>query len=255
VDCDLFDLVPEFIFHFRHWEPNISHWISRRLRRGDVFVDVGSNLGYYSLLASGIVGPEGKVVAIEASPSIYWRLLQSLKTNSCDNVRPVNVAVSSMPGRVTIYAGPPYNSGATSTLPGWRHGKPEAEVTALPLSQVLTVEEIKRARLIKIDVEGAEAPILHELAATIDLYPRDLEIVVECSVAGDDKSREFEEIFGKFRAAGFLAFGIENDHSAGWYLRWRSPCPPRPIYTLPEGPTDVLFTRDSTVANHASAQP
>jgi FkbM family methyltransferase len=247
VECDLWDRVPEFIFHFGHWEPNISYWIGQRLRRGDVFVDVGSNLGYYCLLASGITGPEGKIVAIEASPRIYTRLVQSVEGNSCANVRTVNVAVSQEPGRVTIYAGPAGNSGATSTLPAWRDGKAEAEVAALPLDQILSGEEIRRVRLIKIDVEGAEAPILRQIIGTIGSYPQDVEILVECTLV--DQAREWEEIFAKFLQAGFFAFGIENDYSAGWYLQWRRPCPLRPIYSLPEGQTDVLFTRDSTLAD------
>jgi FkbM family methyltransferase len=252
VECDLRDRVPEFIFHFGHWEPNISYWIGQRLRRGDVFVDVGSNLGYYSLLASGIVGPEGKIIAIEASPRIYARLVQSLEANACANVRTENVAVAQEPGRVTIYSGPAGNSGATSTLPQWRDGKAEAEVAALPLSQILSSDEIRRVRLIKIDVEGAEAPILQQIVSTIDSYPQDVEILVECTLV--DKAPEWEEIFAKFLNAGFFAFGIENDYSAGWYLQWRRPCPLRPIYSLPEGQTDVLFTRDGTVADNLAAR-
>lgn len=252
VECDLRDRVPEFIFHFGHWEPNISYWIGQRLRRGDVFVDVGSNLGYYSLLAAGIVGPEGKIVAIEASPRIYTRLLHSLEANSCRNVRAVNVAVSQQAGRVTIYSGPDGNSGATSTLPEWRDGQREAEVAALPLSQILTGDEIQRVRLIKIDVEGAEAPILRQIVSTIDSYPEGVEILVECSLR--DNPREWEDIFAKFLSAGFFAFGIENDYSAGWYLQWRRPCPLQPVHSLPEGQTDVLFTRDSTAANNLTTR-
>jgi hypothetical protein len=101
-------------------------------------------------------------------------------------------------------------------------------------------------------VEGAEAPILRQIVSTIDSYPAGVEILVECSLR--DNPREWEDIFAKFLSAGFLAFGIENDYSAGWYLQWRRPCPLRPLYSLPEGQTDVLFTRDSAVADNLAAQ-
>jgi FkbM family methyltransferase len=246
LDCDLRDKIPSFIFHFGCWEPNISHWIGRRLQPGDLFVDVGSNIGYYTLLASKIVGPRGKVVALEASPVIFTRLGRSLEANHCENVRAVNVAVSENPGRVTIYSGPCGNSGATSTLPGWRDGIPEAEVIALPLDQILTPDERASVRLIKIDVEGAEAPILRQIAGAIENYPRDVEILVECT-PGED-ARAWAQILDTFFARGFRAYSIENDYSVAWYLRWRRACALQPIFRLPSGQTDVLFTRRDILA-------
>lgn len=241
IDCDLVDRIPKFVFHFGHWEPDISYRISRRLRSGGVFVDVGSNLGYYALLASRIVGPAGAVVAIEASPRIFKQLTATIGENRCTNVRAVNIAVAASPGHVTIYAGPSENSGATSTLRDWREGKPEAEVAALPLDQILTAEELQRVQLIKIDVEGAEAPILRQLAAAIHRYPRDTEIIVECNPA--DNAPLWQDILAAFFKAGFHAFGIRNDYSAAWYLQWRRPAPLCRLSSLPPGQTDVLFTR------------
>lgn len=241
IECDLRDRIPAFIFHFGHWEPNLTRWISRRLRHGDCFVDVGSNIGYYTLLASSIVGSRGDVVAIEASPTIFAQLTRSIAANHCDNVRPLNVAVAADPGRVTIFFGPSGNSGATSTLKEWRGGEPEAQVTALPLNQILTSEDMRRTRLIKIDVEGAEAPILRQIAETIDSYRDDLEILVECSPANNRQL--WEEILADFLRAGFHAFAIENKYSASWYLQWRRPSAPMSLSRLPAGQTDVLFTR------------
>jgi hypothetical protein len=110
VECDLRDRVPEFIFHFGHWEPNISYWISQRLRRGDVFVDVGSNLGYYSLLAAGIVGAEGKRTSARMSAPSTLRFhrkpaaLRSIRDPTATPAQPR-----------------PYRSGATDS------GKPKSQ--------------------------------------------------------------------------------------------------------------------------------
>ena len=62
------DLIQRHLYFFGNWEPNISAWIASRLQRGDCFVDIGANIGHYSLLASNLVGDEGCVVAIEAAP-------------------------------------------------------------------------------------------------------------------------------------------------------------------------------------------
>src|SRR5215470_15194542 len=59
------DLIQRHLYFFGTWEPHISGWIEASLRAGDCFVDVGANIGHYSLLASALVGPGGHVVAIE----------------------------------------------------------------------------------------------------------------------------------------------------------------------------------------------
>ena len=242
LECDIGDRIPEFIFHFGHWEPNISYWIARRLEPGRIFVDVGANIGYYSLMASTIVGPGGGVVAVEASPRIHQRLLRHVQLNHLRNVRTINAAVSDRSTRLTVFAGPDANSGATSTLESWRHGTPEAEVDAQPLYKLLTESELQKVRLIKIDVEGGEAPILANLVNNMDRFPADVEIVVECSRSTDEDA--WVEIFSQFSGRGFHAFHIENEYTAQWYLNWRAPCGLKRITSLPLGQTDVLFTRD-----------
>lgn len=239
--CDLRDKIPATIFHFGVWEPEISHVIAALLDDGDVFVDIGANIGYYSLLASRLVGSSGAVVAIEASPRTYARLQANLRVNRADNVRPVNVAASDEAGQVTIYSGPRQNSGAASTLKEWRNGEAEAVVTALPLDQILTVRERGKVRLVKIDVEGAEAPILAQLLSSIDAYPDDMGIIVELSPdAGADA---WEAAFSGFLAKGFKAFGITNEYDDSWYLNWRRPAGIHPLASCPAGKLDVLFTR------------
>jgi protein-L-isoaspartate O-methyltransferase len=59
------------IFHFGIWEPEISYLTIELLDEGDVYVDVGANIGYDTLLASSLVGSSGKVVSIEAAPAIF----------------------------------------------------------------------------------------------------------------------------------------------------------------------------------------
>ncbi|HEY3128368.1 MAG TPA: FkbM family methyltransferase, partial [Acidobacteriota bacterium] len=92
VCADAADIVGRYIYYFGIWEPNLTNWISERLLAGDTFVDVGANIGYYSLLASKLVGESGRVVAVEALPQIFGILRDNLQANCAGNVRPVNIA-------------------------------------------------------------------------------------------------------------------------------------------------------------------
>ena len=86
---DVADFIGTRIYYFGVWEPHLSALISARLRAGDVFCDIGANIGYYTVLAAPIVGDAGKVVAIEPSMTTHEMLAKNVKLNNADNVRTV----------------------------------------------------------------------------------------------------------------------------------------------------------------------
>src|SRR4051794_12278193 len=94
VEGDTCEILQQHIYYFGAWEADLSQWIAGRLGTGDVCVDVGANAGYFSLLASDIVGDSGAVVAIEASPRVFEILQANLARNRARNVRPVNIAAA-----------------------------------------------------------------------------------------------------------------------------------------------------------------
>jgi hypothetical protein len=132
------------------------------------------------------------------------------------------------------------NIGGTSTLSA-RGGALVASVEAMPLEQLLTDDEIARTRLIKMDIEGAEAPILQLVVENLARYPSTMDIVVEASAA--DSPQLWSELFAGMTAAGFLAYEIQNSYEHEWYLSWRAPSPLRQITTMPTDQRDLLFTR------------
>jgi FkbM family methyltransferase len=239
--CNPDDLIQRMILYFGVWEPTVSRVIESNLSQGDVFVDVGANIGYDTLLAATRVGTSGRVVAIEASPSTYTLLQRNLALNPfASNVRPINVAVSDRPGKVDLYEVSDGNIGAATTLAS-RGGTFSASVDTLPLESILTPDERRRLRLIKIDVEGAEPPILRSLVGRLTEYPSTMDIVVEASPSDDVQA--WQEVFRLLQAAGFSAWAIENEYDLGWYLRWRRPAPPLRVDAMPAGQQDLLFTR------------
>ena len=70
----------------RYWEYYETLLTLRHLKEGDVFVDVGANIGYYSLIASQRVGRQGKVISYEPDPNNFALLKQNIASNDCPNV-------------------------------------------------------------------------------------------------------------------------------------------------------------------------
>jgi FkbM family methyltransferase len=241
--CDVPDMIQAHIYYFGQWEPNLTAFLTRRLRPGDGFVDVGANIGYFALLAAALVGDHGAVVAVEASPRIHRALLDNIRRNRRANIRALNVAASDRHGSVDLYRGTPGNQGTASLLPAPGREK-EATVAAVPFDELLHDADVATARVIKIDVEGAEAPIVRRILARIGDFRPDLEIVVELAAAPASADADSAaRIIERFRAAGFFGYRLTNAFSVARYLDRAPAVPPRRLEGPIVGREDVVFSR------------
>jgi FkbM family methyltransferase len=235
---DMRDFLQATIFHHGTWEPNVSSALEALARPGDVVADIGANIGYYTLLLAKRVGPSGHVVAIEAHPRFAAIVRENVALNGFGNVRVEQLAVSDRTGELILHEGPRSNSGSTTTRE--RRGlAPSFSVPARSLFEILSADEIARVSLIKIDIEGAEGPVLRELLDRIDLFGPRLAIAVEVNPEDD---AGWADIFARFLAAGFRAVRMENDYR--WETLEAEAAAPRvEIVALPEGVADILFVR------------
>ena len=236
------DILQQYLYYFGNWEPHVAAFLRRRLQPGDGFVDVGANIGYFSLFAARQVGPTGSVVSIEASPEIFALLAANITRNR-SNIRALNFAASDQPGRLKLFAGDDGNCGS-STIAGAPGAKAKTEVEAAPLDTLLTSDEIAKARLIKIDVEGAEAAVVAGMSSLLTQGRDDREFLVEIHPEMLARlGRTVEDVLTPFREAGFHAYFIENDYDATAYLR---PDDPKKLLRLREPieyDINVVFSR------------
>lgn len=170
-------IMPRCIYWFGVWEPLLSRWIAERLAPGDVFVDVGANMGYFSLLAARRVGRTGGVVAIEPAPPTFDKLTANLALNPRARVRPIRAAVGAREEGIRFWRAP-WNDAESSTTR--RPGAQDAgEVRAFPLARLLSDDEIRRARIVKIDIEGGEWDAVRGIAPDAARFPSSLELAIE----------------------------------------------------------------------------
>ena len=86
-ECDLRNVLVREAYFIGTYEPQETAIVKRALPRGGTFVDVGANWGYFTLLAAGLVGPQGHVLAIEADPRMFDILSRSLALNDVPQLR------------------------------------------------------------------------------------------------------------------------------------------------------------------------
>lgn len=136
------------------YEPAVTALLRRVLRPGMNFVDVGANIGFFSILAAGVLGPEGRVFAVEPYPYNVRMLLANLALNGCDNVEVLPFAVSRSP-QLYRYDDSAGNSGQISEAVGALRGPLEqCLVYAMPLDRLIPAGT--PVHVIKMDIEGAE---------------------------------------------------------------------------------------------------
>jgi FkbM family methyltransferase len=121
-------------------------------------IDIGANIGYYTLLAAKLVGDEGKVFAFEPEPQNYALLLRNIELNGYKNIIPQQKAVANTTGKVKLFLDK-LEPGAHSLYKVRQSAKEAIMVGAISLDEFFAGKECP-IDIIKIDVEGAEMTVL-----------------------------------------------------------------------------------------------
>ncbi len=144
------------------YERRSQRLFSRQLAAGDVVFDIGAHVGFYTLLASRLVGPSGRVVAFEPLARNLDLLARHLDYNRASNVTVVAAAVGEKTGSERFACGKDPSMGALAE---------DGDVVDLVcIDDLVARGELPPPRLVKIDVEGAESRVLDGASATLAKY-------------------------------------------------------------------------------------
>jgi FkbM family methyltransferase len=156
------------------------------LRPGDVMVDVGANIGTHTLEAASLVGPGGRVYAMEAHPRTYRFLAANIRLNQFGNVVTFNTAVGCENGSITF---------TDSHYDDMNRVDERGQGIEVPMRRLddLLSEEPRPIRLLKIDVEGYEKFVL---------------------AGASDTLAQTEAIFIEMEPENFQVFGYGNEDVA-----------------------------------------
>ncbi len=156
---DLDDDVQRAIY-FDCYEQNDLPWMLAPVPAGGVCLDVGANVGFYTLHFARRVGPGGVVHAFEPDPHNAARLEANCRLNDFGSVVRIHrQAVGGAAGRLTFHRSDRAHSGWGSLEP-FREAVEKIEVECVTLDAFLAAEGIRHVDLMKVDVEGAECDLL-----------------------------------------------------------------------------------------------
>lgn len=193
-------------------EPETTAFFRRWLRAGDVVIDVGANVGYFTCIAAKLVGRRGAVHAFEPNPEVSALLRASISTNGFDGWVTCNAnAVGRSSGSAPLYIHPdPALTGWASLLKySWGSDERAVPVPVVTLDQYCAQKAIVRVRLLKIDIEGGEAELLRGASNLLRQVRPD---AIVCEVQGNELDAQYPHaLFGIFRQYHYQPFTISKD--------------------------------------------
>jgi FkbM family methyltransferase len=216
------------------YEPDTVSYVKSHLRPGMTFFDIGAHIGQYSLLASQLVGPHGKVHSFEPCPTLFPVLKRNTELNHCSNVICNEVALAEADGVHQLYLSDFKNFGTSSFAPSGRnYSGVSVRVTTVSLDEYVGRNSVQAIDLIKLDVEGMELQVLAGARATLARFPK-LALIVEFN---EQRAVQFEHSVADL--AEFL-------HARGFhlYLISKNPLVPYTAWNPSWSFVNVLATRN-----------
>lgn len=199
------DWIQANLFFLGHYENAELLFLKSILKEGDTFIDLGTNIGLFSLTASKIVGNKGIVISFEPFSKNYDTFIYNIELNHLKdfNIVPEKKAIGKSDSTLTLYSNShDSNMGMVSTRKRTHTHKESVESTKL--DTYLEEKEINRVDLIKIDIEGHEKEALVGMVNTIKKFHPSF--ILEILEGAD------EQYFSAFfNALGYIRYFINDD--------------------------------------------
>jgi FkbM family methyltransferase len=179
--------------------------LGKLVEPGMQILDVGANIGLYTLLLARLTGDAGRVFAFEPEPNLFSALCESCSANQAVNVTPFQCAASDANGRATFQRAM-FNSG-DNRLGDSKPGAQSIEVEVARLDEVLPGQTVQ---FIKLDVQGHEVAALNGMQQVLASSP-DVRVLFEFWPAGLQAANASPELLFKFfHERDFVIYELEN---------------------------------------------
>jgi FkbM family methyltransferase len=195
------------------YELPIQNIFSQHLHQGNVFYDIGANVGFFSIIAARLVGSTGQVYAFEPGEGNANSIRHNARLNNFSQIEVIQKAVSDTPGEGELLLAQ-YSGGhalATADAPPDLAGKVTVELVTI--DDLIAQNQIKPPNFVKVDIEGAELDALRGMTETIKQYKP---IIIYEIDDGDRVAyqRKYQELESFLQSLGYQVNSVEEDSYA-----------------------------------------
>jgi FkbM family methyltransferase len=196
----------------------VQKLLAKHLRSGDVFYDIGANVGFFSVICARLVGPEGAVYAFEPVTANANYIQKNASRNGIRNVTIIRKAVSDKCGVGSLFLAE-YSGGAVLNVAAPPPDlKGTVAVDVVSIDSLVATGTLKPPNVIKIDVEGAELHVLHGMRRTL-LSSRPI-VILEFDDCSETGLRQKETTCAAFlRTLDYAVERLENSYpNTNWWV-------------------------------------
>jgi FkbM family methyltransferase len=201
------------IYFTGYFEPNEFKILNKLLEPGMVFLDVGANMGLYTIFASKKIGKSGLVVSIEPSSREFKRLQRNVEVNRLQNVRLIQAAVLHSDGEADLLVAPNDHSGH-NTLGNFAYQgiilKQKEHVMVKTVDGITTNLSLSRLDVIKMDIEGSEFLALKGAERTLKKFKPILMLELFNETLKHQGCNS-DMIFTFLTSLGYLIYGFDKN--------------------------------------------
>jgi len=213
-------------------EPLATKLLMEILKPGMNAVDIGGNIGYYAMLEARLVGPQGKVIAIEPMPENSEQLCNNVKNNGYQNIDIHKLAIGDRDGTALMYITGKSN---WHSLHPPVSAKGEMKVPVSTLDSLLMPYNLASVDLVRMDLEGYEIVVIEGMKRTLEKYGPRLLVELHPLLVGTQSIEKY------LRTLENMGYGIE------WMIEQERDMPLRWQFLKVERPTMKELMNDPRV--------
>jgi len=151
--------IQQQLFWYGYYEKTLGDLVKKILQPGDVFLDIGANIGYFSLLAAN-KEPTSKIISFEPVENLFQKLEKNISINNIRNITGLQVAIGEINEEKELFISAPDNLGMSSFQQPENYSGRKEKIRVINIDHWFKTARLSRVDLIKLDIEGSELAAL-----------------------------------------------------------------------------------------------
>ncbi|HEY4800585.1 MAG TPA: FkbM family methyltransferase [Bacteroidia bacterium] len=172
------DWIQQNLFFLDGYEDLELQFLEASLKEGSVFVDIGANIGLFSLVASQKIGKNGRVISFEPFKKNFDALKKNISLNNSENIKTEKLAVAQTKSQMPIFYDPKESNQGMASLYSAKNPYYE-QIETISLDEYFKDHSVGEVDFIKLDIEGGEYPALLGMKETLLKYGPKLLIEID----------------------------------------------------------------------------
>jgi len=166
--------IQQQLFWYGYYEKELGELLKKIIKPGEVFLDLGANIGYFSLLVANN-SPSVKVISFEPVAGLFQNMNDNISLNNIKNISTVNAAVGEISGEGELFVSAPNNLGMSSFHQPENYSGKKERVKIVTIDDWFKTSGLSKIDVIKLDIEGSE---LDALKGMKEMLQKDKPIVI-----------------------------------------------------------------------------